>query len=338
MTVLVVGANGQLGARCCRVLAAQGYAVRGSVRDRARAAGLDLGGADVVEVDLTGGASLDPLLDGVDSIVLTANSAVPRAGDDPGRFHDALVRLVDVAGTLGVQRVVLPSLPVTPVDAKVPMTAERRRLEEEVRSAVAGSVILRFPPFMECWLALVGSSLPLRGEPNATIGRPSPFLRRFRRATGSVVEQRGIMLVPGPTSRRQAFIAQADAAAACVAAIGRPELAGRTLDVGGPEVLTWDDVAGIFSRLLGRPVRAALDAGGRLRRGVGGAPAGRRGAVPDHGAQQAPRRRRRTVGAGWRARRPRVDDDRGGLPEGQAGPAGRPADRRLTAAAVAPGP
>ena len=256
MTVLVVGANGQLGALCARALAAQGYAVRGSVRDHARADGLDLGGAEVVEVDLTGGASLDPLLDGVDSVVLTANSAVPRAGDDPGRLHDALVRLVYVAGTRGVQRVVLPSLPVTPVDAKVPLTVERRRLEEEVRSAVPGSVILRFPPFMECWLALVGSALPLRGEPNATIGRPSPFLRQFRRATGSVVEQRGIMLVPGPTSRRQAFIAEADAAAACVAAIGRPELAGRTLDVGGPEVLTWDDVAGIFSRVLGRPVRA----------------------------------------------------------------------------------
>ena len=26
------------------------------------------------------------------------------------------------------------------------------------------SVVLRFPPFMEVWLALVGSSLPLRGE------------------------------------------------------------------------------------------------------------------------------------------------------------------------------
>ena len=160
MTVLVVGANGQLGARCCRALAAQGYAVRGSVRSRSRADGLDLGGAEVVEVDLTGGASLDPLLDGVDSIVLTANSVVPRAGDDPGRLQDALIRLVDVAGTRGVRRVVLPSPPVTPVDARVPLTAERRRLEEEARRAVPGSVVLRFPPFMECWLALVGSCTP----------------------------------------------------------------------------------------------------------------------------------------------------------------------------------
>ena len=256
MNVLVVGANGQLGAACCRALAAAGHVVRGSVRARSRAAGLDLGGAHLVESDLTGGASLDPLLDGIETVVLTANNVTPRAGDDPAGLNRALIRLVDVAATRGVQQVVLPSLPVSPVDAQVPLTAERRRLEEEVLRAVPRSVVLRFPPFMECWLALVGSSIPLRGEPNPTIGRPSPFLRTFRKATGSTVEKRGVMLVPGPTSRRQAFIAVVDAAAACVAAVDRPELAGRILDVGGPEVLTWDDVAGIFSRLLGRRVRA----------------------------------------------------------------------------------
>ncbi|HET6967641.1 MAG TPA: hypothetical protein VFI44_05160 [Ornithinibacter sp.] len=117
-------------------------------------------------------------------------------------------------------------------------------------------MILRFPPFMECWLALVGSSLPLRGEPNATIGRPSPFLRRFRRATGSMVEARGMMLVPGPTSHRQAFIAVPDVAAACVAAVSRADLGGRTIEVAGPEVLSWVDVAETFSRVLGRRVRA----------------------------------------------------------------------------------
>jgi nucleoside-diphosphate-sugar epimerase len=155
-----------------------------------------------------------------------------------------------------VQRIVLPSVPATPVDAHVPMTAARRTLEERVALAVPGSVILRFPPFMEVWLALVGSSLPLRAEQHATVGRPSPFLRRFRAATGSTVEKRGLMLVPGPTTHRQAFIAVADAAAACVVALGRDDLAGQTIDVAGPEVLTWVDVARIFSDVLGRPVRA----------------------------------------------------------------------------------
>lgn len=256
MNVLVVGANGQLGAACCRALAAAGHGVRGSVRRRERAVGLELGGAELVEADLAGDCDLDALLDGVGAIVLTANVAAPRAGDDLKGFGEGVRRLVDTAGRLGVQRLVLPSVPVTDVDEHVPLAAERRRIEEGIRAAVPGSVILRFPPFMEAWLALVGSSLPLRGEPNATMGRPSPFLRRFRRATGSMVEARGLMLVPGPTSHRHAFIAVSDVAAACAAAVSRADLDGRTIEVAGPEVLSWVDVAEVFTRVLGRRVRA----------------------------------------------------------------------------------
>ena len=39
-------------------------------------------------------------------------------------------------------------------------------------------------------------------------------------------------------------------------AVGREDLAGRTIEVGGPEVLTWVDVAETFTRVLGRRVRA----------------------------------------------------------------------------------
>lgn len=254
MDVLVVGANGQLGAACCRRLLAEGHTVRGSVRSLDRAAGLD--GVDLRVADLSEDLDFDALVSGVDAMIITANTAAPRAGDDPPRFLRGEHRLIDCAGRLGVLRIVLPSVPATHVDAHVPIAADRRGLEEHVRSAVPASVILRLPPFMEVWLALVGSSLPLRGEQHATIGRPSPFLRRFRAATGSTVEKHGLMLVPGPATHRQAFIAVADAAAACAAALGRDDLAGRTIDVAGPEVLTWVDVARIFSEVLGRRVRA----------------------------------------------------------------------------------
>lgn len=254
MDVLVVGANGQLGAACCRRLVAAGHPVRGSVRSLDRAAGLD--GVELEVADLATDLDLDPLLSGVESLIITANTAAPRAGDDPARFIAGEHRLIDAAARAGVSRIVLPSVPATQVDAHVPIAADRRGLEEHVRSAVPGSVILRLPPFMEVWLALVGSSLPLRGEQHATIGRPSPFLRRFRAATGSTVEQRGLMLVPGPVTHRQAFIAVPDAAAACIAAVGRDDLAGRTIDVAGPQVLTWVEVAEVFSDVLGRRIRA----------------------------------------------------------------------------------
>ncbi|MDT0214915.1 NAD(P)H-binding protein [Rothia sp. ARF10] len=249
-----MGANGQLGAACCRALLERGHTVRGSVRSLERA--VDLTGVELKVADLARAPDFDDLLSGMDAVVLTANTAVPRAGDDVERFTDGEHRLIDAAGRHGIGRIVLPSIPETDVDADVPIVAERRQLEQHALESVPGSVVLRLPPFMEVWLALVGSEVPLRGEPHATIGRPSPFLRTFRRLTGSLVERRGVMLVPGPTRHRQAFIAVRDAATACARAVERADVAGRVIDVAGPEVLTWNEVARTYSDVLGRPVRA----------------------------------------------------------------------------------
>jgi nucleoside-diphosphate-sugar epimerase len=128
-------------------------------------------------------------------------------------------------------------------------------MEDRLSAAGYEHVVLRFPPFMECWLALVGSSIPLRGEPFATVGRPSPFLRRFRALTGSSIEAHGVMLVPGRPTNRNAFIAGPDVAAACVEAVERPDVANRVVEVGGPEILTWLEVAALYEEILHRRVR-----------------------------------------------------------------------------------
>jgi uncharacterized protein YbjT (DUF2867 family) len=256
MTVLVVGANGQLGARCCQELLARGLPVRGTVRVRERGAALADRGVDVVVADLTSDNGLSAALEGVESLIVTANPITPRRGDRPQAVYAGVRRLLDDAATAGVRRVVLVSVPETSIDSASQLFHSRRELEVQVRDAPFAHVVLRFPPFMECWLALVGSSIPLRGEPYATIGRPSPFLRSFRKATSSLVEGRGLMLVPGSASRRNAFIAVSDVARACVeAAVGESGALGQTLDIGGPEVLTWSEVAQTFERVLQRRVR-----------------------------------------------------------------------------------
>jgi uncharacterized protein YbjT (DUF2867 family) len=255
MVVLVVGANGQLGARCAAALMSRGHDVRGSVRVLDRGKALARIGVDVVQGDLSAREGLAKALVGVDTVLVTANPVVPRAGDRPEAVYAGLLRLVDDAGAAGVRRVVLVSVPKTPLDGAVPTVRHRRRMEERLGAAGYEHVVLRFPPFMECWLALVGSSIPLRGEPFATVGRPSPFLRRFRALTGSSIEGHGVMLVPGRPTNRNAFIAGQDVAAACVEAVERPEVANRVLEIGGPEVLTWLDVASLYEEVLHRRVR-----------------------------------------------------------------------------------
>jgi uncharacterized protein YbjT (DUF2867 family) len=261
MRVLVVGANGQLGSRSCGTLLAAGHDVRGTVRSADRGAALAGAGIEVVEADLTTRERWTQALDGVEAVLLTANAVAPRSGDRPTEVDAGCRRLVDDAARAGVGRFVLVSVPETAVDDKVPTMRERRALERHVIESGMPYSILRFPPFMECWLALVGSSLPLRGEPNATIGRPSPFLRQFRRGTGTLVERHGVMLVSGPASHRHAFISVDDVATACASAVDAPEVLNRAVEVGGPEVLTWTGVAEVFGRVLGRKVRTVSTPG-----------------------------------------------------------------------------
>jgi uncharacterized protein YbjT (DUF2867 family) len=263
MHVLVVGANGQLGTRLCRDLLERGHEVRGSVRTPDRGAWLVEAGGSSVLLDLAGD---DPdafaaALDGIEGVLMPANPVVPRRGDDAARVSAGMERLVDAAASAGVRRFVLPSLPSSPVDESVAPVRARRRLEEQLAQAAMEGVTVRFPPFSDVWLALPGSSIPLRGAENATLDRPSPFLERFRRLTGALVEERGLMLVNGSASARNAFITVADASAALVAALEAPQPPAPVVEVGGPQVLTWRQVAEVYADVLGRPVRVVSTPG-----------------------------------------------------------------------------
>jgi uncharacterized protein YbjT (DUF2867 family) len=257
MVVMVVGGNGQLGALCVDELRRRGQEVRATVRDRARAGRLEKAGAEVVLLDITDPTQRRMALGGVDALILSANAVAPRAGDIPAAFDAGMSALVEEALSGGGARtVVLPSVPASSRDQRVAPMLAKRHLEDKLLDGPAASWVLRLPPFMESWFALVGSSLPLRGEPNATIGRPSPFLRRFRSVTGSLVEDRGLMLVPGPPSNRHAFISVHDAARACVEAALRDAPAPKgPIEVGGPEILSWQEVADLYGTVLGRRVR-----------------------------------------------------------------------------------
>jgi uncharacterized protein YbjT (DUF2867 family) len=148
----------------------------------------------------------------------------------------------------------MPSVPASPLDDEVPVARTKRRLERQLADSGMSYVSLRLAPFTELWLAMVGSSLAVRGEQRSTLDRPYGFLRGFRRLTGRTVERFGVMLVPGPTSARHTFISIHDVARLMTAAVDEDAVSG-CVDVGGPEILSWDDVAALLREALGRPVR-----------------------------------------------------------------------------------
>jgi uncharacterized protein YbjT (DUF2867 family) len=260
--ILVVGATGQVGSRVVQTLRAQGHPVRAMVREPASAADLAATGAELVVADLGRPETLDAALEGVSAIVATANAVAPiRRGDTAAVVDSGYTELVRRAERAGVSRFVLGSVPITPLDEGVPVALTKRRTEQLLAQSGLSWLSLRMAPFTEVWLALVGSELPLRGEQRATLARGYPTLRRFRRITGRTVERRGLMLVPGPSSARQAFLSVDDAARGLAAAV-RQETGEGPVDLGGPESLSWTDVAGIYERVLGRRVRVVSQPAG----------------------------------------------------------------------------
>jgi uncharacterized protein YbjT (DUF2867 family) len=253
--ILVVGATGQLGSLVVHRLREEGRIVRAMTRDPTSAQDLAATGAELVSADLRRPETLDAALAGVQSVVATANVVAPtRPGDTSDALDVGYREFVARCTDHGVRRFVLASIPESDLDESVPVSRTKRRLERLLTGSGMSYASLRLPPFTEVWLALVGSSLPLRGEQRPNLARPYGFLRGFRRLTGTSVERHGVMVVPGPASARHAFISIHDVARLMCAAVDEEAVSG-AFDVGGPEVLSWTDVAALFTEVLGRRVR-----------------------------------------------------------------------------------
>ena len=167
--------------------------------------------------------------------------------------------------------------------------ASKRRTERLLAASRLSWLSLRMPPFSEVWLALVGSEIPLRGEERTTLARAYPTLRRFRRAhrphrratrghgrARPVVGPAGVPLgrtTPPPASRQRSG----------------PDTGDGPVDLGGPESLSWADVAAIYARVLDRRVRVLSQPAARLRRRPASPDTVRTGAGRRHGPQPADR-------------------------------------------------
>jgi uncharacterized protein YbjT (DUF2867 family) len=253
--ILVVGATGELGSLVVRRLRAVGRRVRAMVRNPAAAQDLADTGAELVTADLRRPETLDAALRGVETVVATANVVAPAGrGDTSAALDEGYRQLITRADRLGVHRFVYSSIPVNPLDRTLSVARTKRWVETLLAESGLSYASLRLGPFTEVWLDLVGSSLPLRGEQRSLVARPYGFLRGYRRLTGELVERHGVMIVPVPASRRHAFISVHDVARLMAAAVDQGTLSGAA-DIGGPEVLSWSDVAGVFADVLARPVR-----------------------------------------------------------------------------------
>lgn len=255
--ILVVGATGQLGTAVVRRLAAAGQPVRAFVRVGSRHEHLRVPGIELACGDLRDAASVDGACRGARVVIATANAVVPEGRSSfeavEGRGY---AHLIAACERERIGQFIFVSIPQTAHDAAVPAFRYKRLNEQRLQSSSLPYTVLRPSLFMDDWFAFIGDASVARGAPAATIERRYWFLRMFINAVGGLIHKHGIALLPGSRRTRHAFVTLDDVAGFVVGSVGREDMQRAIFEIGGPQVLSWDEVLAIYARLLGKPIRA----------------------------------------------------------------------------------
>ncbi|GIG90430.1 SDR family oxidoreductase [Plantactinospora endophytica] len=216
---LVLGATGGQGGAVARALADRGRPVRGFARRAVAEPPVPLVTGDLGDPDAVRRA-----FDGVTHVAVTLPLVY-----DPKRVTEFARTIAEAARTAGVRRLVYNTNTSLPAVTTGYAAFETRRAAEEIlRDSGVPLVVLRPPVYLE---------------------------NLFNPGVGGALMDQGVLAYPLPEDRPVAWLTHDDLGAAMVAALDRPELAGSTVDVGGPEVVTGPELASIFARTLGREVR-----------------------------------------------------------------------------------
>jgi len=214
MQILVTGITGYVGGALAPRLAADGHRVRGFTRSAAR---LRVPVADVVEGDAITGAGLDRALDGVEVAYYLIHSMEHSAnGSFASAERRSAERFAQAARKAGVRRIVyLGGLVPSGEDPLSRHLGSRMAVEQALLAAAPESLAFR-------------TSIVI-----AARSRSFRFLVRL-------VERLPVLAMPAWQRYRTQPIDGRDVTAFLAAAATAPEsLAGRSWDIGGPDVMTY---------------------------------------------------------------------------------------------------
>jgi NADH dehydrogenase len=228
--VLVTGASGFLGSALVPALAAAGF----ELRVFARRPPPPHDGVEVVIGDLSDAASLRPALLGVDAVV-HLGAATSAGRSDPAQAYRVNVggaaALLTACRAAGCRRVVALSTQHVHL-ARPGVYGRTKRIADSL---------------------FAGSGL------DVTILRPSLVYGPGRRGVfvklRDLVRKLPVVPVVGPGTWRLRPLFLPDMMAILVETLRRPELAGRSYDVGGPELVSYNAFLEAICRALGRSCR-----------------------------------------------------------------------------------
>ena len=256
-TFLVIGATGHVGSKITGLLAEKGYNVTAMIRKPGAMIKDHYNGIITYVVgDLSDERSIKAALKGVDVVISTANGIIPqKKGDNARAVNAAAERLIALCEEAGVQRFVQSSVPSYKHENSVPELKGKRLIEKRLLSSSMQSVIIRNPAFMDVFIPMGGFRGAQDRSAHATTKRNYGFVQVYNALVGDFVERHGWFIAPGGAHHGAPMISTRDVAHMIVGAAVAPDRENILVEAGGPEWLTWRQIADIIGAKTGRNIR-----------------------------------------------------------------------------------
>jgi uncharacterized protein YbjT (DUF2867 family) len=234
--IAVTGATGQQGGAVAQKLLADGWKVRALTRDpnKPAAQALANAGAELVPGDMDSRSDLDAAFKGAYGVFSVQNFWLPNVGFD-GEIRQGK-NVADAAKDAAVQHLIYSSVGAAHRGMGQKHFESKWMIEQHIQSLAIPYTILR----------------------------PAAFFENFNWERAAI--SNGIFNAIGlrPDKERQ-IIAVEDVAVFVALAFAKPEdYLGKTIELSG-DALTESQIAEVFTRVVGRPVKLTLPTGGNGR-------------------------------------------------------------------------
>lgn len=234
--IAVTGATGQQGGAVAQKLSAEGWKVRALTRDlnKPGAQALANAGAELVPGDMDSRSDLDAAFKGAYGVFSVQNFWLPNVGFD-GEIRQGK-NVADAAQDAGIQHLIYSSVGAAHRGMGQKHFESKWMIEQYIQSLAIPYTILR----------------------------PAAFFENFNWERAAI--SNGIFNAIGlrPEKERQ-LIAVEDIAVFVALALAKPDdYLGRTIELSG-DALTESQIAEVFTRVIGRPVKLTLPTSGNGR-------------------------------------------------------------------------
>ena len=224
--ILVTGSTGFVGRRVVEALTSRRHSVRALVHTRSRVSVLASDCVQVVEGDVLDAETLAGVCEGVEAVIhLVAIVRESRDQTFQRVNYEGTQNLLDAASSAGVKRIVHASTIGATSDPAVPYLYSRWMAEQETIRSPVPYTILRF---------------------SVGFGEGDEFFN----VMAAQVKLSPLVPVAGDGSASFQPIAVEDVAACLVAASETDDTVGKTIEVGGPEQFTYDEILDLVAETL----------------------------------------------------------------------------------------